>query len=98
MNLDPSAFTNLLNANVFIDLYNNFLGLFPSSIHWLVSLIILISIAAALFVLISANWLFLILAIALLPVLYPVLKNFFGEAYAFIYHLWGLVSNGLPKP
>lgn len=97
MNLDPSAFINLLNANVFIDLYNKFLGLFPASVHWLVSLIILVAVVFALVSLIMGNWLFLILAIVLLPVLYPVLKNFFGELYTFILFLWNQISTGLPK-
>jgi|GEM_PF-1291488 len=97
MNLDPSQFTNLLNANVFIDFYNRFLGMFPPSTHWLVSLIILVSIAVALFTLVSANWLFLILAVLLLPFLFPIFKNFFGEVYSFILYLWNVVGNGLPK-
>jgi type IV secretory pathway TrbL component len=97
MNLDPSQFVNLLNANVFIDMYNRFLSLFPPSTHWLVSLIILVAIAVALVTLIMGNWLFLILAIVLLPVLYPVLKSFFTEMYTFILYLWNVVSAGLPK-
>ena len=97
MNLDPNAFVKLLNANVFIDMYNRFLGLFPSSIHWLVSLIILIAIVVALASLIMGNWLFLILAIVLLPVLYPIFKSFFGEMYTFILYLWNIVEKGLPK-
>lgn len=97
MNLDPNTFVKLLNVNVFIDIYNQFLGLFPASTHWLVSLIILISIVAALFILISTNWLFLILAVILLPVIYPVLKNFFTEIYSFILYLWHIVGAGLPK-
>ena len=97
MNLDPAAFVRLLNANVFIDMYNRFLGLFPPSTHWLVSLIILIAISVALVTLIMGNWLFLILAIILLPVLYPILKNFFGEMYSFILYLWNVVGAGVPK-
>ena len=97
MNIDLSAFTNLLNANIFIDIYNNFLGLFPSSIHWLVSLIILVSIAVALFTLISSSWLFIIVAIVLFPVIYPVLRNFLGELFTFILYLWNFVANGIPK-
>jgi ABC-type transport system involved in cytochrome bd biosynthesis fused ATPase/permease subunit len=97
MNLDPSKLVNLLNANVFVDLYNKFLNLFPPSTHWLVSLIILVAIAAAIFSLITANWLFLLLAILLFPVIYPVLKNFFGEIYTFVVYLWNIVSTGLPK-
>ena len=97
MNLDPSAFVKLLNANIFIDIYNKFLGLFPSQIHWLVSLIILVSLVGALIALISANWIFIIIAILLLPVLYPVLRNFFGEVYSFVLYLWQTVSTSLPK-
>lgn len=97
MNLDPSVFIKLLNANIFIDIYNRFLGLFPAQLHWLVSLIILASIIFALISLISANWLFILLAILLLPVIYPVLKNFFGELYIFILYLWNIVGANLPK-
>jgi len=97
LNIDPSKFINLLNASVFIDLYNRFLSMFPSSVHWLVSLIILVAIVFALISLIMGNWLFLILAIVLLPVLYPIFKNFFTEIYAFLVYLWNIVGNGLPK-
>lgn len=97
MNINVGALTELLNANIFIDLYNKFLGLFPESVHWLVSLIILVSIVVALFMLISSNWLFIILAIVLFPVVYPVLKNFFSEVFLFIQFLWNAVSNGAPK-
>lgn len=97
MNLDPNAFVNFLNAGVFIDYYNKFLGLFPPSTHWLVSAILLASLAVAFFLLISSNWLFLIVLIILLPALYPILKNFFGEMYTFILYLWHAVSSGFPK-
>lgn len=97
MNLDPNAFVKLLNANIFIDIYNRFLGLFPSQLHWLVSLIILASIIFALIALISANWLFILLAVLLFPVIYPVLKSFFGELYTFIIYLWHIVGANLPK-
>lgn len=97
MNLDPSQFTNLLNATLFIDIYNKFLGLFPPATHWLVSLILLVAIVVALVTLIMGNWLFLILAILLLPVLYPILKNFFGEMYTFVMYLWSTVSTNVPK-
>jgi len=97
LNIDPSKFLNLLSASVFIDLYNRFLGMFPTSVHWLVSLIILIAIVSALVTLIMGNWLFLILAIVLLPVLYPIFKNFFTEIYTFLVYLWNMVGNGLPK-
>jgi len=97
VNLDPSKFSALLNANVFIDMYNRFLGLFPPATHWLVSLIILVAIVVALVTLIMGNWLFLILAIVLLPVLYPIFKSFFSEMYTFVTYLWGVVGSGLPK-
>ena len=97
MNINFEAITNLLNANVFIDFYNKFLGLFPGSLHWLVSLIILISIVVALFMLISAHWIFILVAIVLLPVIYPVLKSFFTEIYTFILYLWNIIRSGLPK-
>jgi len=97
LNLDPNAFVNFLNAGVFIDYYNKFLGLFPPSTHWLVSAIILASLVVAFFLLISSNWLFLLVLIVLLPALYPVLKNFFGEIYTFILYLWHAASNGIPK-
>jgi hypothetical protein len=97
MNLDPSAFVNFLNAGVFIDYYNKFLGLFPPTTHWLVSAIILVSLIVAFFILISANWLFILVLIVLIPVLYPVLKNFFGEIYVFLQYLWNIISTGVPK-
>jgi len=97
LNLDPNAFIHFLNAGVFIDFYNRFLSLFPPSTHWLVSAIILVSLVVAFFLLISANWLFILVLIVLLPALYPVLKNFFGEMYTFLLYLWNTVSTGVPK-
>jgi type IV secretory pathway TrbL component len=97
VNINPNAFLNFLNAGVFIDYYNKFLSLFPAQTHWLVSAIILASLIVAFFVLISSNWLFILVLIILLPVLYPVLKNFFGEIFIFLQYLWNVVSTGVPK-
>jgi hypothetical protein len=86
--------TGLLKANVFIDVYNRFLGLFPDSFHWFVSLLILIFIVFTLFRLIKRNFLFILLAILLFPVVYPVLRDFVFEISSFVVYLWNIVKMG----
>lgn len=95
--LNPSVFTNFLSMDLFMNGYQKFLGLFPSSVHWLVSLIVLISIIAAFVALIQTHWIFIVLAIILLPVIYPVLQSFFGGIWEFVSLLWTQVQNGIPK-
>jgi hypothetical protein len=85
------------NFAIFTNWYNLFLGLFPAQTHWLVSLIVLISIAAAFYVLIRTHWLFIIVLIILFPVIYPILQNFFWGIWQFVVFLWTSISTGIPK-
>lgn len=96
-NLNLLDFQNFVNLTFFTNLYSQFLNLFPAPTQWLVSVIVLISILAAFFVLIRTHWLFLILLILLLPFIYPVLLSFFGGIWQFVLFLWGTISNGIPK-
>ena len=96
MSIDMGSFANYLNANVFIDFYNQFLAYFPSYTHWLVSLIILGVVVFVFYRLITSNLLFIILVIILMPALWPVLKNFSMEVYSFGLYLWEMARTGLP--
>lgn len=81
----------------FNDSYALFLSLFPVELHWLVSLIVLISLAIAFWNLIQQHWVFIIIAILLLPFLIPILGSIFGAIYEFVKILFGQVQTGIPK-
>lgn len=95
-NLDPNVFTNFLNLSFFTELYGKFLTLFPAPTQWLVSVIVLISIIAAFFVLVRTHWIFLIILIFLLPFIFPIVQSFFAGIYGFVLYLWGTISTGVP--
>lgn len=67
--------------------YGHFVGLFPHSIQWLVSLLIIVGIVAALFSLIRHYILFVVAAIILIPLAIPVAVSFFHDAATFVAHL-----------
>lgn len=75
----------------FVNLYNQFLALFPEPLQWLITLIVVISLVIAFISLIRSNWLFLIVLILLLPVVFPVLQRFFADVYNFFLYLLSLL-------
>lgn len=82
--------------NTLVSYYNAFLSIFPPSLQWLVTLIILISLGAALFSLIRQNILFLILLVVLLPFLLPIIFRFFADLIAFLVYLFDLLRASVP--
>ncbi|AKM84705.1 TPA: hypothetical protein DHW58_00795 [Patescibacteria group bacterium] len=61
------------------DVYNSFISIFPEQYQWIVSLILVLAIASALFRLIQKNWLWLIVVVVLFPGILPLLKNIFDS-------------------
>ena len=76
--------------------YEKFLGLFPVSLQWVVSLIVLVALVAAFYSLIRSNWIFLLLLVIVLPLAFPIFKNLFFGFYDFILYLVHQVATGMP--
>ncbi|MBW3538422.1 hypothetical protein KY386_02930 [Candidatus Parcubacteria bacterium] len=76
----------------FVNLYNQFLALFPPPLQWLITLLAVIGIVVAFVGLIRYNWLFLLLLILLLPFIFPILQRFFSDLFAFFLYLLGLLG------
>lgn len=73
--------------NYFVNLYNQFLSLFPQPIQWLVTLLVVIGLVVAFINLIRFNWIFLIVLIVLLPAIFPILQRLFADLYNFFLYL-----------
>jgi len=87
--LNPINFYDLL-----VDIYQQFLALFPPEIQWVVTLIVLISLLASFYVLIRFHWLAILLLVIILPILIPFLKGFFAQLYQFVLYLLNIVRQG----
>ncbi len=74
-----------------VDLYNQFLSIFPAPLHWLITLIVIIGLVAAFINLIRYNWIFLVILILLLPAIVPILGGFFRDLYQFFLYLLGIL-------
>lgn len=83
--------------NTLVSYYNAFLSVFPPSLQWLVTLIILLALGAAFFSLIRQNILFLILLVILLPFLLPILLRFFADIFAFLVYLFNQLQGLIPR-
>lgn len=59
--------------------YNSFITMFPEQFQWVISIIIVLAIAAFLWKLVQKNWLWIILVVVLFPGILPVLKNIFDS-------------------
>lgn len=70
-----------------VNTYNSFLILFPPSLQWLVTLLILIGVVGAAISLIRSSWLAVIVVIVLLPFLLPVLQHFLTDIIHFFSYL-----------
>jgi hypothetical protein len=68
-------------------IYNQFLGYFPDSMHWLVSVVLAALLAFAVFQIVKRNFIYLILLIVLLPASVPILKNIWEGAVQVIKYL-----------
>ncbi|HSH31126.1 MAG TPA: hypothetical protein VK963_00475 [Candidatus Saccharimonadales bacterium] len=78
----------------FVNLYNQFLALFPPPLQWLITLLVVIGLVVAFVGLIRYNWLFLILLILLLPFIFPILQRLFADLFAFFLYLLSLLGIG----
>lgn len=76
----------------FVNLYNQFLAIFPPSLQWLITLIVVIGLVAGFINLIRHNGLFLIVLILFLPIVIPVLQHFFADLYHFFLYLLSLLG------
>ncbi len=81
-----------------VDLYNNFLAIFPVQLQWIVTLLVIIGLVMAFINLIRFNGIFLIVLIVLLPAIFPILQHFFSDVYNFFLYLLQLLKLTAPKP
>ena len=81
-----------------VDTYANFLALFPPQIQWLVTLVLVIGLVAAVIGLISRNPIFALLLLLLLPLFAPVLQQFLLDLYHFFLFMLQSLSSSAPKP
>jgi hypothetical protein len=72
---------------VLVDAYSRFVGVFPPSLQWLVTLLILIGFVGAVYALVRHHIIFLVLVIVLLPFIVPVLMSLLGDIYHFVLFL-----------
>ena len=63
--------------------YDRVLAVFPPSIQWIITLLLLIGFVGAVISLVRHNIFALILVIILVPFLIPALKHFFTDLYEF---------------
>jgi hypothetical protein len=70
-------------------IYNQFLGYFPASIHPLVNFILAILIIYGIFKVIKQEFIYIILLIVLLPASVPILKNVWQSLANIIMFLLG---------
>lgn len=81
----------------FVNFYGNFLAIFPPSLQWLVTLLVVVGLVMAFISLIRYNWLFLLLLILLLPILFPVLQHLFADLYNFFAYLLSILGIAAPR-
>ena len=76
--------------------YNQFVGIFPASIQWLVTLLILVGVIGVLISLVRYSKLFLIVVVLLVPFMLPVLVRFGQDVYRFITDLIQILHHTAP--
>jgi len=57
------------------DAYNSFISIIPEPYQWIVSVILVLAIAAFLYNQIKKHWLWIVLAVVIFPGILPILKN-----------------------
>lgn len=70
-----------------ITTFNTFVAFFPGPLQWLAALLVLIGLVGLLVILIRQHFLFIILALLLLPFLIPIAGGIAGDIYAFLRYL-----------
>jgi hypothetical protein len=81
----------------FVHAYANFVGMFPTHLQWLVSLLVVIGIIGAIISLIKHNILFVLLIILVLPVLLPALTDFLKAVADFFLYVVNTLHLTAPK-
>lgn len=74
--------------DIFYQLYDRFLSVFPEPTQWFVSLVVVISLIAAFYVLIRFHWIFILIFIIFLPFTIPAFKEIFGGVYDAFLFIW----------
>ncbi len=97
MNIDLQTVLNIAGVTALTSIYEKFLTIFPAPLHWVVSLIVLVSLVVAFITLIRFHWLFLLLLVVLLPLAFPVLSSIFTGLYDLFVYLVHQVVSGMPK-
>lgn len=59
----------------FTDLYNQFLNYFPTFLHPIISLVLVVFLVYSIFQALKRNFIFLIVLVVLLPASVPILKS-----------------------
>lgn len=70
--------------NQIYDIYNQFMGIFPEDMRWVVSLVLAIIVIYSIFQVIKKNFIFIILLVILLPASLPILDNLWDSVVEFI--------------
>ena len=60
-------------------LYGEFIVIFPEKYQWVISIVIILAVAAFLWNLIKRNWLWIVLLVVLFPGILPILRNIFNS-------------------
>ncbi len=68
-------------------IYNQFLGVFPESMRWAVSVVLAVLLIYAVFQILKKNFIFIILLIVLLPASVPILRNVWESAVDVVKYL-----------
>ncbi len=71
-------------------LYNQFLGFFPSFLHPVISIVVVIFLVYSIVQAIKSNFIWLIVLVVLLPASIPILKQVFGILIGFIKYILGM--------
>lgn len=64
-----------MSVDSVFNLFNQFLGIFPTEVQGLISIVLAIAIVVAIIKVLQRDFIYLILLVVLLPASIPVLKN-----------------------
>ena len=70
--------------NEIYDIYNQFIGIFPQSVQWVVSVVLAVFLVFAIYKVLKRNFIYLILLVVLLPASLPILKHVWASLVEFL--------------
>ena len=82
---------------ILVNLYAQFLAIFPPPLQWLVTLALIIGLIGAFIALLRHNILFVVLLIVLLPFIAPIVQRFLLDLYNFFLFLIQSLGSQAPK-